>query len=167
MTRIGLVAAAAVAMASTVATQAQSQSATTVVWQGEATILTVTPSCTSNKNERQTIGVGTVLRTLLRPAGLGANGTTTRMSFNHDGQANAVYIMPGTPGEASGTYASFGAAHNGVLLANRAATYARFSSIPATITAATVFIEYRGALAHFLAINNCTVTFRAAYSPRP
>lgn len=67
----------------------------------------------------------------------------------------------------NGNYASFGVRHNGVLIANASGAYRAFSVSPATVTASTTFVEVTGRLTNFLDIAGCTISFRAAYAPKP
>lgn len=137
-----------------------------VVWQGTATILTANRACESDVGERRTIGVGTVLRTLYRPKSLGANGDDSRLSFNHDGQANFLILLPGG-GLPSGVYSAFGVKYNGVLAANETGDYRRFDQTPNNPKASTTFITYTGVIENFMFVPGCTVSFRAVYAPRP
>ncbi|MFC3691353.1 hypothetical protein [Chenggangzhangella methanolivorans] len=136
-----------------------------VVWQGLATVTAATPSCRSDVSERRSIAVGTVFRTVLRPKNLSDNGPDTRVAFVHDGQAHFAIILPG--GSASGTYASFGVTHSGLLKANDAAPYAKMAMTPKSPSATTPFVTFAGKVENFMFISGCTISFSAAYGLRP
>lgn len=137
-----------------------------VLWQGDGNVTAATAACAPGVAERRDIGVGTILRTLYRPADLSNNGADARFSFVHDGQALYAVFLPGGA-LPNGNYASFGVRHNGVLIANASGAYRAFSVSPATVTASTTFVEVTGRLTNFLDIAGCTISFRAAYAPKP
>src|SRR5688500_5088651 len=81
------------------------------VWQGEAVILSTAGTCTFPGDERRNIGVGTVLKSVLRPRLVDNNGPDTRVSFTHDsGALFAIFLPNGTM--PSGNFAAFGATHS-------------------------------------------------------
>jgi hypothetical protein len=135
------------------------------VWQGIATITAATPACSGASSERLKIGIGTNLRTVLRPKNVADNGPDTRVSFVHDGQANFAIFLPG--GSAAGTYAAFGANYNGMIMANEAAAYRGVTLTPRKPTDENAFVTAAGAIDNFMFIKNCTVSFTAAYALRP
>lgn len=135
-----------------------------VVWQGIATVTSASPACDGAASERRAIGVGTNLRTVMRPKGVADNGDDTRVSFVHDGQANFVIFLPG--GAVNGTYVAFGANYNGMIIANKGGTYRRLTLTPRAPAETEAFMTATGAVQDFMFIEGCTVTFDAAYSLR-
>lgn len=87
------------------------------------------------------------------------------MNFVHDGQANFAIFLPG--GAATGTYAAFGANYNGMIMANEAAAYRKVALTPKAPAATDVFVTAKGTVENFMFIQNCTVSFVAAYALRP
>ena len=136
------------------------------VWQGDAVITAATGCGGGPFDERRNIGVGTVIKSVLRPKNVDNNGPDTRVSFNHDSGANFVIFLP-SGAMPSGIYAAFGATHSGLIVANRAREYIQFDQSPNTIDANDVFVRLSGRIEDFMFIDGCDATFRASYSKRP
>ena len=151
----------------TLALAMPSSAATFVVWQGEAVILTATPQCSADASERTKIGKGTVLKSVVRPAGLASNGSDSRIAFLHDSQSEfALDLAGGLTIAGTGTYAAFGVTTSGLLMANVGGNYSAFALAPASPKVTTVFLKLTGSVDNFMFINGCTVSFRAGYSLR-
>lgn len=136
------------------------------VWQGEA-VITQASGCNAPANdERRNIGVGTVVKSVLRPRAVSDNGNDTAVSFTHDSGALFAIVLPAGVMPAA-TYASFGATHSGLIVATRSAEYVGFSMNPPTVTSSDVFVRLAGSLEDFMFIDGCIVTFRATYTKRP
>jgi hypothetical protein len=134
------------------------------VWQGEAVILSATGTCTFPGDERRNIGVGTVLKSVLRPRLVDNNGNDTRVSFIHDSGALFAIFLP-NGAMPSGNFAAFGATHSGLIVANRFGTYSGFRQTPPTLTTQT-FAQLNGTAEDFMFLDGCSATFRATYSKR-
>lgn len=149
------------------------RAATYVAWQGEAVITTATAACTVNVPERNRIPVGTVLKTVLRPALLGDNGNDSRVSFIHDSRTVfAVDLAGGLNLPGTGTYAAYGvaefdaAAASPLIKTNVGGQYQAFALTPASPAATTKFVTLKGTVSDFMFIPGCKATFRASYSLR-
>lgn len=142
-------------------------SATYVVWQGDAVILSATPQCAAGANERAKIAKGTVLLSVVRPALIASNGNDSRISFNHDRQGEfALDLAGGLTIAGSGTYTSYGVTSSGVIKANVGGTYGAFALTPPTPTPGTSALTLIGTIDNFMFVSGCTVTFRAGYTLR-
>lgn len=149
------------------------RAATYVSWQGEAIITAASGACTLNVPERNRIAVGTVLKSILRPALLGDNGNDSRISFVHDSETMFALDLAGglnLPG--SGTYTAYGVTEydagtaSPLIKANVGGQYQAFALTPVSPTATTKFVNLRGTVSDFMFIPGCKVTFRASYSLR-
>lgn len=134
------------------------------VWQGEAVVLTATAQCSAASAERSKIGKGTVLKTVVRPRGLGGNGNDSRLLFAHDTQSLfAMDLAGGLTISGAGTYAAYGSNSSGLLKANVGGNYHAFALAPASPTASTPSVTLTGSIDNFMFITGCTVSFRAGY----
>ncbi|HZR80648.1 MAG TPA: hypothetical protein VFD92_06095 [Candidatus Binatia bacterium] len=147
-------------------TMPASQARAVEVWQGEAVILQASGCNAPANDERRNVGVGTVVKSVLRPRLVSDNGNDTRVSFTHDSGALMAIVLPGGAMPAA-TSAAFGATHSGLIVANRGVDYIGFAQTPRTITSDDVFVRLTGSLEDFLFIDGCSVTFRATYTKRP
>lgn len=136
------------------------------VWQGEAVITAASSDCAAPGEERRNIGVGTVIKSVLRPKFVDDNGNGTRVAFIHDSGAMFAMLLPFGQMPA-GSYSSFGATHSGVLIANRVREYVSFDQAPNTLQAGDIFARLTGTVEDFMFIDGCTASFRATYSKRP
>jgi hypothetical protein len=134
------------------------------VWQGEAVVTVASGNCTFPGDERRTIGVGTVLKTVLRPKNVDNNGPASRISFIHD--SGAMFVMYVNNPNAGGDYAGYGSTHSGLIVANRVASFASFLQAPPTVAANTIFVRLSGTVEDFMFLVGCTASFRASYSKR-
>jgi len=149
------------------------EAATYAVWQGDAVISAATPACQAAAGGQDRISAGTVLRSLLRPAGIADNGNDSRLLFMHDSSAVVGLDLAGglnLPG--TGSFAAYGfATYDGTtssapLKTNVGGQYRAFSLVPSNPSAATTYIRLTGTIDGFLFITGCTVTFRAGYVPK-
>lgn len=148
--------------------------ATYVTWQGEAVITAATPQCSAAASEHHRIGVGTVLKSMLRPRLLADNGNDSRVSFIHDAQSMfALDLAGGLTLPGTGTYVAYGVTGydgtttNPPIKANVGGQYQAFALNPPTPAATVAFVTLRGTVSNFMFINGCRVTFRASYTRRP
>jgi hypothetical protein len=135
------------------------------VWQGEAVITAASVACAALGDERRNIGVGTVLKSILRPRLVTDNGNDTRVSFTHDGQALFAVLLPNGAMPA-GTYTAYGATHSGRIAANQTGAYTGFNLTPDALTATILTARLTGTIDNFLFRPGCTISFRAAYTKR-
>lgn len=149
------------------------RAATYLTWQGEAVITAASASCTVNVPERDRIAIGTVLKSILRPAKLGDNGNDSRISFVHDTQAMfALDLAGGLTLAGTGTYSAYGvteydgAVASPLIKTNVGGQYQAFTLNPAAPAATTKFVNLKGTVSDFMFIPGCKVTFRANYSLR-
>lgn len=149
------------------------RAATYVVWQGEAVITAASPTCTVNVPERNRIAIGTVLKSMLRPAKLADNGNDSRIAFAHDAQTMfALDLAGGLSLPGTGTYAAYGvteydaATASPLIKANVGGQYQAFVLNPVSPAATTKFVNLRGTVLDFMFIPGCKVSFRASYSLR-
>jgi hypothetical protein len=143
---------------------------TYVTWGGDAVILTATAACNAATSERAKIGPGTVLRTYIRPAGFNDNGTTSLISFNHDGVGHVLMeLADGLAISGSAAYTGHGITPNGIAHEQVKGTYSKFVFTPSAtpFAATTPFAKLTGTVDRFMLIDKCTVTFRAGYGLRP
>jgi hypothetical protein len=138
------------------------------VWQGEAVVIAASASCAFPGDERRSIGVGTVLKSIYRPRAVDDNGPTTRLSFIHDSGAMFVMIIDGNlgPPAPNGDFTGFGATHSGLIIANSFAGYAGYAQTPATVTAGRDFVTVNARVEDFMFLSGCDATFRASYTKR-
>jgi len=138
------------------------------VWQGEAVVTAANSNCSFPGDERRTIGVGTVIKSVYRPRAVDGNGPTTRLSFVHDSGALFAMIFDGNLAapRPTGDFTGYGATHSGVMISNRFAAYTSYTQSPATVTADTVFVTISARVEDFMFLDGCDATFRAAYSRR-
>ncbi len=150
------------------------RAATYVLWQGEAMVTAATPACSGAAPYRNRIGVGSVLKSSVRPRLIADNGNDSRILFVSDAQSLfALDLAGGLTIAGTGTYAAYGVTdYDGTttsapIKANVGGQYQAFALTPASPTATTTFLSLRGTIANFMFINGCQVTFRASYSLRP
>ena len=138
------------------------------VWQGEAVVVVADASCAFPGEERRSIGVGTVLKSIYRPRAVADNGPTTRLSFIHDSGAMFAMIIDGNlgPPSANGDFTGFGVTHSGLIIANSFAGYAGYSQTPASVTAARDFVTVNVRVEDFMFLSGCDATIRASYTKR-
>jgi hypothetical protein len=136
------------------------------VWQGEA-VVTAATGCAAAPNEtRRNIGVGTVMKSVLRPKGAFNNSLDTRVSFIHESGGFFAMVLPRGDMPA-GTYSGLGATQSGILVPPLHREYIAFSQTPPTIEADDIFVRLTGRVEDFMFIDGCDVSFRAVYSKRP
>lgn len=143
-----------------------SNASAATVWQGEAVITAAIGCGAAPSRARRHIGVGSVLKSVLRPKGLDNQSLDTRVSFIHESGGFFAMVLPRAAMPA-GTYAGFGATQSGVLIANRFREYIGFSQSPLVLEADNVFARLSGRIEDFMFIDGCDATFRATYSKRP
>lgn len=136
-----------------------------VVWQGDAVITATSAGCVNAADPRRSIGVGDVLRSVLRPKLVSNNGNDTRLSFLHDLQGVYAVILAGGA-MPSGSLTAFGVTHGGLLRTNVGDPYSGFTQSPAAITTSTINVVVTGRFVDFLFVSGCSVSFRAAYTKR-
>jgi hypothetical protein len=153
--------------ASVLVAPSTAESANYIVWQGDAVILSATPQCSAQANERTKIARGTVLLSVVRPASLASNGNDSRISFNHDRQSEfALDLAGGLTISGTGTYAAFGVTTSAVIKANVGGNYRAFALTPPFPGVSTLSLALTGTIDNFMFVTGCTVTFRASYTHR-
>jgi hypothetical protein len=133
------------------------------VWQGEAVVVAVSGCPT---DARRQIGVGTVMKSVLRPRLLDNQSLDTRVSFSHESGGFFAIVLPGGA-MPTATYAAFGSTQSGFFWSVFTGTYSGFAQVPPALAATNQFARLSGTIAKFMFIDSCTVTFRATYSKRP
>jgi hypothetical protein len=136
------------------------------VWQGEA-VVTAAAGCAAPPGEtRRQIGVGTVMKSVLRPKGLDNQSLDTRVSFIHESGGFFAMVLP-RGAMPAGTYAGLGATMSGILVPPLHREYVGFSQNPTKLEANDIFARLSGRIEDFMFVDGCDVTFRATYSKRP
>lgn len=145
--------------------------ATYYVWQGEAVVTAATAVCSAGSNERVKIGVGSVLKSIVRPKLVpgSSNGNDSRIAFLHDAQSEMALALAAGLAFAgnNGSYAAYGVTPRGQFKTNVGGTYGPFTTSIAAPTTADKFLHLTGTVNDFMFITGCTISFRAGYTLRP
>ena len=137
------------------------------IWQGVAIVDSATAQCSAGASGRSNVIKGAVLTSLVRPKGLGSNGTDSRVSFTLDSDAEfALDLAGGLTISGPGSYAAYGVSSNGLLKANVGGVYSNFALSPSAPTVTTPSLTLTGTLENFMYQTGCTVTFHAGYTSR-